>query len=93
MSDSVTVPSSPLASSSPNESLTLTGSPAGAEMPRSSKQFPGTRHTGLRLRPSAVDRWLNDGRTKLPLSCPWTTIWGPVPVWTVRSPLLLCTRT
>ena len=80
LSDSATVPRSPRAASSPNESLTLTGSPAGTVTPRLSEQNRGTRHSGLRLRPSGVDRWLNEGRTKLPLSCPRTSIREPVPV-------------
>ena len=57
LSESATVPCSPLASSSPNESLTLTGSPAGTVMPRLSEQAPaGTRHCGSSASPAAVDR-------------------------------------
>jgi hypothetical protein len=38
LSESATVPCSPLASSAPNESLTLTPSPAGTVTPRLSEQ-------------------------------------------------------
>ncbi len=94
LSDSATVPRRPRASRVPNESLTPAGSPAGTVMPRSSEQVPaGTRHWGSRSRPAAVDRWLNEGRRKLPLRCPRTRIRRPVPGRTVRLPLPPVTRT
>ena len=93
LSDIVTVPRSPLALSSPKESLALTGSPAGTATPRSSEQFPAwTKHWGLRASPPAVNPHLNEGRAKLLLRYPRTTIRWPEPARTVRSPLLSVTR-
>ncbi len=57
LSDSAIVPRSPLARSSPNASLALTGSPAGTVTLRSSEQAPaGTRHRGSRASPAALER-------------------------------------
>ncbi len=57
LSDIVTVPRSPLACSAPNESLTLTGSPAGTVTPKLSEQVRlGMRHWGSSSSPAGVER-------------------------------------